>query len=256
MINFKDKTTPSPFSKISTHKMYWNDISLNQSRCYNSPCIGFQCKGEKTGLGGLQGPTCIIYTSGRTINMDNYQINIFGQNNADKIFNAFKYLFSELSTSTKYNNQNDNDDPFSTNNFNKIKPYVSGSETTENINLESYGGVYKVWVKIGTLNKHFVLDSGASEIYLSKDTERELIDNRIIKQEDYIEPGLYKLADGSIIKCRRLVIPEMTIGNYKVKNVKASIGVSESTLLLGRSFLDNFKKWTIDNSKKELHLEK
>lgn len=245
-----------PLTSYSVYKMYWNDIEVNQNKCYNSPCINLECKGEKRDGLGLQGPTCISYSSGRSMNIDKENILIFGQNNADRIFKAFEYLFSELRVSDKYNDQNYDDDPFSNNNLKGKKSFVSGSPSTENINLETYGGVYKVWVKIGSLEQHFVLDSGASEISLSKNTERELIDNGIVTKGDYIEPALFKLADGSIIECRRLIIPEMTIGNYTIKNIKASVGVSESPLLLGRSFLDNFSKWSIDNKKQILILEK
>lgn len=205
---------------------------------------------------GLMGATCISYFSGRSLNIDKESILIFGQKNTDRIFKAFEYLFSEIKVSDKYNDQNYDDDPFSSNNLKGKKSHVSGSPTTENINLETYGGVYKVWVTIGNLKQHFILDSGASEISLSKNTERELIDNGIIKKTDYIEPALFKLADGSIIECRRLIIPEMTVGNYTIKNIRASVGVSESPLLLGRSFLDNFSKWSIDNKKQILTLEK
>ncbi len=247
---------PKPLTNYSVYKMYWNDIEVNQNNCFNSPCINLQCIGEKRDGLGLQGPTCISYSSGRSMNIDKESILIFGQKNADRIFNAFEYLFSELRVSDKYNGQNYDDDPFSNNNIKEKKSYVSGLPSTENIKLETYGGVYKVWVKIGSLKQHFVLDSGASEISLSKNTERELIDNGVVKETDYIEPALFKLADGSIIECRRLIIPEMTVGNYTIKNIRASVGVSESPLLLGRSFLDNFSKWSIDNKKQILILEK
>lgn len=254
-LNYTDNQ-PKPLTNYYSYKMYWTDVEVNQKGCYNSPCITLECKGQKKDRLGLQGPTCITFSSGRTMNIDKQSILIFGQNNADKIFNAFEYLFSELKLSDKYSDRIDDDDPFADNNLNRAKPYISGTTSEDKISLETYGGVYKVWVKIGKLNKHFVLDSGASEISLSKNTERELIDNGIIKKENYIEPALFKLADVSIIKCRRLIIPELSIGNYKIKNVRASIGVADSPLLLGRSFLDNFRKWSIDNKAKELILEK
>jgi len=245
------------YEKSVSQEAYANEIQVEK---FNSSVEGkvlrITCK-EKTKRFGMEMSTNCINLIWSSRSMASYDITIktFGKDNLDKMFNAFSYLLSEIENSDEYSTDDD-DDPFANKNLGKSKPTISGIDSKDNIPLETYGGIYKVWVKIGNLKKHFVLDSGASEISLSKETERQLIDNGTIKREDYIEPALFKLADGSIIKCRRLIIPEMTIGNYTIKNVRASIGVSESPLLLGRSFLDNFKKWSIDNQNKELILEK
>ncbi|WAC02976.1 retroviral-like aspartic protease family protein [Lacinutrix neustonica] len=97
---------------------------------------------------------------------------------------------------------------------------------------------------------------GASEISISLNLEDDLISKGLLKKEDYIESGLYRIADGSIISCRRIIIKELKVGNFTIKNVVASIGFKESPLLLGKSFLDNFKKWSIDNDLQLLILEK
>jgi len=170
-----------------------------------------------------------------------------------KLKNAFNYLIYELKISEKYN-RND-DDPFAPDNFDSNLYDISSNVNSDNIELENYSGVYKLSIKIGSLSKDFILDSGASDISISKKVEKELINLGIIKEEDYIEPALYRIADGSIIKCRRLIIPNLSIGKFKVYNVRASVSSSDSDLLLGRSFLDNFKKWSVDNNKNELYLE-
>ncbi|GAA4292632.1 retropepsin-like aspartic protease [Aestuariibaculum suncheonense] len=250
---YRDKKDNPKFPYLSKISMHWSEITIGKNSSGNPLQIFFYC--TKKDNFSLSAPSCITVEGMLSGNYSNQYIFIDNKYRNDKLYNAFNYLISELGSSEKYN-RNDDDDPFAPNNFDKKKSHISGSNYENKIKLETYGGVYKVWVKIGNLNKHFVLDSGASEISLSKNTERELIDNGIITQENYIEPALFKLADGTIIKCRRLMIPELTIGNYKIKNVRASIGVSDSPLLLGRSFLDNFRKWSIDNSSKELILEK
>jgi clan AA aspartic protease (TIGR02281 family) len=233
-----------------------NEIEVEKNNnTIEGKVLKFTCKEKvESVFGGLTGAKCIYLIWNGSMATSDFTIKTFDSNKTDRMFNAFKYLLSEISLSDRYNQIED--DPFAPKNLSNRKPTVISSKSQDKITLETYGGVYKVWVKIGTLNKHFVLDSGASEISLSKNTERELINDGSIKQDDYIEPALFKLADGSIIKCRRLIIPELTIGNYKIKNVRASIGVSDSPLLLGRSFLDNFRKWSIDNKTKELILEK
>lgn len=233
-------------------KMHFSEITVSKFSNGSPLDVRFYCKSDSENL--FSRPSCMsckgAYKNGsenwfRIMNNDKY-IN-------DKIFNAFSYLLSAIQESNKYDRTDD--DPFAPQNFNKNSSSISGLKTSEKIKLETYGGVFKVWVKIGKVNQHFILDSGASDISLSKSSERKLIEKGAIKREDYIEPALYKLADGSIIKCRRVILQEMTIGGFKLKNIRASIGVSDSPLLLGRSFLDKFRKWSVDNSTNELHLE-
>jgi predicted aspartyl protease len=87
-------------------------------------------------------------------------------------------------------------------------------------------------------------------------TERELVDKGLIKKENYIESGLYKLADGTIVLERRLKIPNVKIGAFTVKDVECGISPTGDVLLLGKSFLNRFSKWSLDNANKKLILEK
>lgn len=174
-----------------------------------------------------------------------------------KTYNALVHLFNSIQDEKKYTNR-DESDPFSPQNFKdpryKVTSEVNNNQTYVNLNHE--GGVYTLWVQFGNIKKKFILDSGASELALSKETEQELIKAGVIKKENYLQPGLYRIADGSIISARRVMIPRMKIGAFTVYNVKASIGDYNTPLLLGRSFLDKFKKWSIDNSTKKLSLVK
>lgn len=230
-------------------KMHFSDVRV--FKYSGNPLeVRFSCKPDPEH--GYSSPDCITCKGYDVSNNQSYY-SIFNDEIYinDKVFNAVEYLLAAIEESNKYN-RNDTD-PFAPENYNKSVS-VSGSSSTK-IKLESFGGVYKVWVKIGGTNQHFILDSGASDISLSLDAERELINAGVLKKENYITPALYRLADGSIIKCRRLILPEMTIGSFKVDNILASVGVSDSPLLLGRSFLDKFKKWSVVNSTKELLLE-
>ena len=77
--------------------------------------------------------------------------------------------------------------------------------------------------------------------------ERKLINDNILKKEHYLTPALYRIADGSIIEQRRLIIPSVTIGDFTIENVHASVGAGNVPLLLGKSVLDKFSKWSINN---------
>lgn len=170
-----------------------------------------------------------------------------------KLCNAFKYLFALVQENGTY--KRNDDDPFAPSNFNPNRFEIKGNMQSSSIELEVDGGVYHIFVTIGNIEKKFVLDSGASDVTISTNLENELINSGAIKKEYYGSPALYKLADGNIILCRRLILPELKIGKYTVTNVRTVIGKDSSPLLLGKSFLDKFKKWSIDNTTKVLNLE-
>jgi clan AA aspartic protease (TIGR02281 family) len=171
-----------------------------------------------------------------------------------KLCNAYKYLFSVAKESGNYIRRDD--DPFSPENYNPNSIHIQGNTPSSRISLEIENGVYYINISIGTIKKRFVLDSGASEVSLSENFANELIREGIIKQEYFTTPSLYKLANGNIISCERLILPEIVIGNYTISNVRAVIVKGSSPLLLGKSLLDKFSRWTIENSTKTLILEK
>ena len=129
-------------------------------------------------------------------------------------------------------------------------------ENCEKVGLTKEGSVYYITVKIGSTKRRFILDSGASEVNISEELERELILGGIITKSDYLPKGRYKTANGTMQECRRVMLKTITLGPHTISNVTASISNDDSPILLGKSFLDRFKKWSIDNEKSELFLEK
>lgn len=134
---------------------------------------------------------------------------------------------------------------------------IIGENPTEKVSLTKLMGVYRANVKVGTVEKLFILDSGASVVFLSSDYERELLLDGVIKKEDYRSPRAYMMANGKKEECRRVVLNNVHVGGYVVNNVMAAISSqSEAMLLLGKSFLDKFSNWSIDNSSNTLILTK
>lgn len=169
-----------------------------------------------------------------------------------RIKNAFEYLLDILKYDKQYN-QNDND-PFSKNNYKKN--ITVESKTNDDITLTYDGNISTLAVNIGGVVTTMVLDSGASDVTISKDVESDLIEKGIISKDSYLEPGLYKLADGSVVTSQRIKVPFLKVGSFEVKNVICSVSPTGNILLLGKSFLDQFSKWSIDNNKHILTLEK
>ncbi|KIA89904.1 retropepsin-like aspartic protease family protein [Kaistella jeonii] len=192
--------------------------------------------------------------AGTAENKYQFKLSFVNENKRDKIFNAFKYLIESIKVSPEFQNQDS--DPFSVENFSALYSVIIGNKIKDEVKLNSDRGTYSISVSVNGLTKQFVLDSGASEISLSTNFERDLISQGLIKKEDYLESGLYKIADGSIVTQRRINLKEVKVGAFTVKNVTASVGNGNIPLLLGKSFLDKFSKWSIDNSSEKLILEK
>jgi hypothetical protein len=76
-----------------------------------------------------------------------------------------------------------------------------------------------------------------------------------IKDTDIIGVQTYELADGSKTQEAMFKIRSLKIGNKTVENVRGSVASAKGSLLLGQSFLERFKSWSIDNTTHELLLE-
>lgn len=238
-----------------TKKIYVYDVEIGYMMDDNM--FKIQCKRPEGAGTYFKTPKCIQIDNCPRDNMNPTDYVFIGINdiyNNKKLYNAFKYLFALINENGTYI-RNDSD-PFSPNNFGKEKSIIINNGNNQNVQLTKIGGVYHLPVTIGNLTKNFILDSGASDVLISQEIEKNLIVNKKITKSNYLSPSLYKIADGSIIECRRLLLPEIKIGNYIVKNVIASINSNGNMLLLGKSFLDKFQSWTIDNNKQILKLEK
>ncbi len=62
------------------------------------------------------------------------------------------------------------------------------------------------------------------------------------------------LADGSTERGRTFRIRSLRVGNIVVTNVLASVGGDDSSALLGQSFLERFRSWSLDNMRHTLVL--
>jgi len=124
------------------------------------------------------------------------------------------------------------------------------------VQLNSDGGVLTVPVEInGAITLDFVIDSGASDVNIPADVVSTLIRTRTIGPSDFIGQQTYVLADGTEAPSAIFIIRSLKIGGRVVENVRGSIGSSKGSLLLGQSFLRNFRSWSIDNGKHALVLE-
>ena len=121
--------------------------------------------------------------------------------------------------------------------------------------LEKRGGTYEVQVEINGLALDFVIDSGAADVSVPLDVFSTLRRKGAIQDADIIGEQTYVLADGSTRKTFVFTIRSLKVGDVVIENVRGDIAPLEGSLLLGLSFLERFKSWSIDNTNHELLLE-
>jgi predicted aspartyl protease len=138
------------------------------------------------------------------------------------------------------------------------RPKVANAAPTKasqgGVPLKMDGGIFVVPVQInGAMTLDFVIDSGAADVSVPADVVSTLMRAGAIKETDFIGRQTYVLADGSKSQSVTFTIRSLRVGD--MENVRGSVASSQGSLLLGQSFLERFKSWSIDNTKHELLLE-
>lgn len=122
--------------------------------------------------------------------------------------------------------------------------------------IKSNSGTFEIPALINNVLKiYLILDTGASDVSISPDVALTLIRAKAINEEDWLEGGYYKFADGSVAKSQRFIIRYLKIGDFEIKNIQASISNSiEAPLLLGQSALSQLGKIQIDYRTQEFKI--
>jgi clan AA aspartic protease (TIGR02281 family) len=128
--------------------------------------------------------------------------------------------------------------------------------TRGKVPLKKVGGTFVVPVEInGAITLGFTIDSGAADVSVPADVFSTLTRTGTIRDTDIIGEQTYILADGSKSQSVTFTIKPLKVGDRVVENVRGSVAPSRGSLLLGQSFLERFKSWSIDNAKHVLLLE-
>jgi predicted aspartyl protease len=123
------------------------------------------------------------------------------------------------------------------------------------IPVQEKGGTYTVPVLINkAITLNFIIDSGSSDVSIPADVVMTLVRAGTIEDTDFIGRQTYKLADGTSVPSPTFRIRSLTMNKLVIENVKGSVAAAAGELLLGQSFLNRFKSWSIDNAKQALVL--
>lgn len=138
----------------------------------------------------------------------------------------------------------------------KLATLPSRKSSQVRVPLKMSCGTFLVPVEInGKIALDFILDSGASDVTIPNDVFTTLKRMGTVKEADIVGQQTYVLADGSKTQSTTFTIRSLKVGDIIIENVSASVAPSQGILLLGQSFLQRFKSWSIDNATGGLLLE-
>lgn len=140
----------------------------------------------------------------------------------------------------------------------KAVPKVEKIKKGEIKLIKDNSDVFEVVVELnGALKIPMMLDTGCSGVSLPPYIVYTLIKIGTIKETDFLPPANYIIADGSTVAHHRLILRELKIGEYVLRDVECAMSTTETApILLGQVVLNKFKKVTVDYKRKVLIVEK
>lgn len=126
-------------------------------------------------------------------------------------------------------------------------PGNPASSAESDVPLIEDGGTFKVPVLInGVISLNFIVDSGAADVAIPADVVMTLVRSGTLKSADFIGSKTYRLADGSTLPSPNFLIRNLTVGEFTLHDVRASMVGVQGGLLLGQSFLSRFQTVSFD----------
>lgn len=102
-------------------------------------------------------------------------------------------------------------------------------------------GHYHIMTEINGTSVEFMLDTGASDVVITRNIARRIGIN--IKDLEFTK--IYNTANGTV-KGAPIIIESLKIGDFEVQNVRASVNDSDlDTPLLGMSFLEKLQGYEV-----------
>jgi predicted aspartyl protease len=124
------------------------------------------------------------------------------------------------------------------------------------VSLSRFDEMFKIKITLGKSSKYYLMDTGASNCFISMSYAQELFEEGIISGENVLEPGLYEMANGDIARCNRVLVHRVKVGPYILDNVIFSVIDEEIGFICGKNILDAFQSWKIYNNPPALELSR
>ena len=124
---------------------------------------------------------------------------------------------------------------------------VEYAEKVVEVPFTRHGGITQVKCSVNGLPLHFIFDTGAADVTISRVEATFMFKNEYLSSSDVIGKARYMDANGDISVGTVLNIKKITFGGLELENVRASVVESNNApLLLGQSVLNRLGKIEID----------
>lgn len=124
----------------------------------------------------------------------------------------------------------------------------------DTVNLLTINGMTYVKVKLGSLVKVWLFDTGAADLLINTEMETQLKKENILTEAGYLGTGDYEMANGTVESCRRYRVNGVRIGAYTADNVLLAVSEKGKRIIVGKSLLNKFRTWTVNNQENKLLL--
>ena len=132
---------------------------------------------------------------------------------------------------------------------------VEYTEKVVEVPFTRHGGVTQVKCSVNGLPLHFIFDTGAADVTISRVEATFMFKNEYLSSSDVIGKARYIDANGDISVGTVLNIKKITFGGLELENVRASVVESNNApLLLGQSVLNRLGKIEIDYDRSVLKI--
>jgi len=124
------------------------------------------------------------------------------------------------------------------------------------IKMKKENGIFTIPCRVNGKVLEFVLDTGASDVFISQNEAMLMLRDGYLTEDDFIGVKQYSLANGEVEEGVIVIFREMEIGGLKLFNIRAGITHrSDAPLLLGQSALNKLGKIEIDYAKNTLTIK-
>lgn len=117
------------------------------------------------------------------------------------------------------------------------------------IQMEPYGGVYRIPCVVNGAKMKFIFDTGASNVCISMTMAEYLYDNGYLEDNDIKGVGSSSVADGRIVDHIKILLRDIQIENLHIYNVEAIVVDGQNApLLMGQSAIQKLGKIELSGS--------
>ncbi len=124
------------------------------------------------------------------------------------------------------------------------------------IQMEKYGGVYRIPCVVNGAKMKFIFDTGASDVCISMTMAEYLYDNGYIEDDDIKGVGSSSVADGRIVDHIKIILKDIQIDDLHIYNVEAVVVDGQNApLLMGQSAIKKLGPIEINGNILTIHNE-